>query len=65
MRLPCVKSLGLYKTEVIRHRSPWRNIDECGIRHPGMGLTGSTIADYWNQLEIFHRQNLKWHIIAN
>ena len=32
---------------------------------PWSGLTGSTIADYWNQLEIFHRQNLKWHIIAN
>ena len=32
---------------------------------PWNGLTGSTIAGYWSRLEIFHRQNLKWHIIAN
>ncbi len=32
---------------------------------PWSGLTGSTIAGYWNRLEIFHRRNLKWHIIAN
>lgn len=28
---------GLYKTEVIRCHSPWRDIDECGICHPVMG----------------------------
>jgi len=52
---------GLYKTEVIRHRGPWRNIEEVELP-PWNGWIGSTIAGYWSRSEISHRQNLKWHI---
>jgi hypothetical protein len=32
---------------------------------PWNGWIGLTIAGYWSRSEIFRRQNLKWHIIAN
>ena len=42
---------GLYKTEVICHRGPWKNIDE--VEYVTLiGLTGLIIATFWNRLEI-------------
>jgi len=31
----------------------------------GTQLTDFTIAGYWSRSEIFRRQNLKYHIVAN
>lgn len=48
----------------MRHRAPWCKIDEVEIATQEW-LTGLTIAGYLNRLEVFHRQNLEWHISAN
>jgi len=55
---------GLYQTEVIRHRGPWRTIEEVEFA-TWRGWIGSIIEDCWRQLVISHRQNLKGRIIAN
>ena len=41
------------------HTSQWSAIKSIASR------ISLTIAGYWSRLEIFHQQNLKWHIIAN
>ncbi|SFI95567.1 Integrase core domain-containing protein [Nitrosomonas sp. Nm34] len=52
---------GLYKTEVIRHRGPWRTIDE-------VEFATLEWVDWFNHrrllepMEILHRLNSKWHI---
>lgn len=45
---------GLYKTEVIRRRGPWRNIDE--LEFPTLEwLTDSITVDCWSRSAISHR----------
>ncbi len=46
---------GLYKTEVIRHRGPWRSIEEVEFATLECGWIGSTIEDCWMQSDMYRR----------
>ena len=54
---------GLYKTEVIRKRGPWRNVDQVEYATLEMVSTGSTIDAYSNPLVIYRLLNMRRCII--
>ncbi len=56
--------IGLFKTEVIRHRGPWKTSTQSSIQ-PSSGLTGSIIAGCCGRSGTSHRQSWKRRIIAN
>ncbi len=49
---------GLYKTEVIRRRGPWKKLKRLNMR-PWNGWTGLTIAIYLNRSAMCRRLNMK------
>ena len=50
--------IGLFKTEVIHHRGPWRGLDDSSMRRWN-GLTGSIIVDCWNRSATYRRRSWK------
>lgn len=56
--------IGLYKTEIIHRRGPWRTLMRSNTRLWD-GSTGSIIAGCWSRLATCRRRNWKWRTIAN
>ena len=51
--------IGLYKTEVIRKRGPWKTLDGVEYATLECGPTGSTIVVCWRPSAMCHRLSMK------
>ena len=51
--------IGLYKTEVIRKRGPWKTLDGVEYATLEWGPTGSTIVACWRPSAMYHRLSMK------
>ena len=51
--------IGLYKTEVIRTRGPWKTMDDVEYATLEWGPTGSTIVACWRPSAMYHRLSMK------
>ena len=51
--------IGLYKTEVIRTRGPWKTMDDVEYATLEWGPTGSTIIACWRPSAMCHRLSMK------
>ena len=56
--------IGLYKTEVIRHRGPWRSLEAGGVRNPRVGRLVQTTAGSSSRSETDLRPRPKRRTIA-